>query len=234
MCILLLVIIRITRMPAAAQSKSGQGLMDIVRELLTYKNYREGVVAQFFYIGAQVTCWTFIIQYGTHVFMSEGMSEKEAEIMSQNYNIMAMVFFTVSRFVCTFFLKYVPAGRLLSVLAICAIAFTGGAIFFPDRNGVYCLVAISACMSLMFPTIYGIALRGMGDKVKVAGAGLIMAIIGGSILPPIQALIIDWNITIFGVPSVNFSFIVPLICFIIIAVYGHRAYVRKYIWKVIE
>ena len=234
MCILLLVIIRITRMPAAAQSKSGQTIMEIVRELLTFKNYREGVLAQFFYIGAQVTCWTFIIQYGTHVFMAEGMAEKEAEIMSQNYNIMAMVLFAVSRFICTFFLKYVPAGRLLCILAICAIAFTGGAILFPNRNGIYCLVAVSGCMSLMFPTIYGIALRGMGEKVKVAGAGLIMAIVGGSILPPIQALIIDWNITVLGVPSVNLSFIVPLICFVVIAVYGHRAYVRKYIWKVVE
>lgn len=232
-CILLLVIIRITKMPVASNPPEKSILMTI-RELLTFKNYREGVVAQFFYIGAQVTCWTFIIQYGTHIFMAEGMSEKEAEIMSQNYNILAMAFFTVSRFVCTFFLRYIPAGRLLCILAICAIAFTGGVIFFPDRNGIYCLVAVSACMSLMFPTIYGVALHGLGSKVKVAGAGLIMAIIGGSVLPPVQALIIDTNITFLGIPSVNLSFLIPLICFVVIAIYGHRSYVRQYIWKIDE
>jgi FHS family L-fucose permease-like MFS transporter len=87
------------------------------------KNYREGVIAQFFYVGAQVTCWTFIIQYGTRVFMAEGMTEKAAEILSQKFNIAAMVFFTVSRFICTFFLRYIQPGRLLSILAICAVAF---------------------------------------------------------------------------------------------------------------
>jgi FHS family L-fucose permease-like MFS transporter len=166
--------------------------------------------------------------------MAEGMDEKAAEILSQKYNILAMVLFTVSRFICTFFLKYIPAGRLLSILAICAIAFVFGAILFPDRNGIYCLVAVSACMPLMFPTIYGIALRGVGNNVKFAGAGLIMAILGGSVFPPLQALIIDWDKTIMGISSTNFSFIVPFISFIVIAIYGHRSYVRHKIWKVEE
>jgi FHS family L-fucose permease-like MFS transporter len=232
-CILLLVIIRITKMPAASNAQD-KSLRTTISELISIKNYREGVIAQFFYVGAQVTCWTFIIQYGTRIFMEEGITEKDAEIMSQNYNIIAMVFFTVSRFICTFFLKYIPAGRLLSILAICAIAFTGGVILFPDRNGIYCLVAVSACMSLMFPTIYGIALRGVGSRVKIAGAGLIMAVLGGSVLPPIQALIIDWNFTFLGIPSINLSFIVPLTSFVIISLYGHKAYVRKHIWKIEE
>ncbi len=230
-CILLLVIIRITKMPVGNSTKE-KSILSTMRDLLTIKNYREGLVAQFFYIGAQVTCWTFIIQYGTHIFMGEGYPEKEAEIMSQNYNIIAMVFFTISRFVCTFFLKYIQAGRLLSILAICAISFTIGVILFPDRNGLYCLVAISACMSLMFPTIYGIALHGVGSKVKVAGAGLIMSILGGSLLPPVQALIIDQNFSFLGVPSVNLSFVVPLTSFVIIAIYGHKSYVRQHIWKI--
>ena len=161
--------------------------------------------------------------------MAEGMDEKAAEILSQKYNIMAMVFFTVSRFICTWFLKYIPAGRLLSILAIFAIGLTSGAILFPDRNGIYCLVGVSACMSLMFPTIYGIALRHVGENVKFAGAGLIMAILGGSVFPPLQAMIIDSKVSIFDLSATNLSFIFPLICFIVIAVYGHRAYVRHYI-----
>ena len=163
--------------------------------------------------------------------MLEGMAEKAAEMAAQKYNIVAMVFFCASRFICTFVMYYVKASRLLASLAIIAIALLCGAIFFPDRNGLYCLVAVSACMSLMFPTIYGISLRGVGDNVKYAGAGLIMAIIGGSIFPPLQALIIDSRVSIAGLSSVNISFLIPLLCFLVIAIYGHRAYVRYYIKK---
>ena len=228
-CVFLLVLIRLTKMPKAADIRMNKGIRTAFKELLHIANYREGVIAQFFYVGAQVSCWTFIIQYGTRVFMEEGMDEKAAEILSQKYNIMAMVFFTISRFICTWFLKYVAAGRLLSVLAISAIGLTVGAILFPDRNGIYCLVGISACMSLMFPTIYGIALRHVGDNVKFAGAGLIMAILGGSVFPPLQAMIIDSGITWFDISATNLSFIIPLICFIVIAIYGHRSYIRHYI-----
>ena len=198
-CVLLLVLIRLHKMPMHGDVQSRKGVRESMQELMQIENYRNGVIAQFFYVGAQVTCWTFIIQYGTRMFMAEGMDEKAAEMLSQKYNIIAMVFFTVSRFVCTFFLKYIQPGRLLSILAIVACSLIGGTILFPDRNGVYCLVGVSACMSLMFPTIYGIALKGVGENVKFAGAGLIMAILGGSVFPPIQALIIDSNITVLGI-----------------------------------
>jgi len=228
-CIVLLTVIRLYHMPKNGDTASKKGVMSSMRELMQMKNYRDGVIAQFFYVGAQVACWTFIIQYGTRVFMLEGMDEKSAEILSQNYNIAAMIFFTFSRFICTFFLKYIQPGRLLSILAILATVLVGGAILFPDRNGMYCLVGVSACMSLMFPTIYGIALRGVGDNVKFAGAGLIMAILGGSVLPPLQALIIDFNITLWGIAATNLSFIIPLISFVVVAIYGHKAYLRHHI-----
>ena len=171
-------------------------------------------------------CWTFIIQYGTHIFMNEGMEEKAAEILSQKYNILALAFFTVSRFICTWFLKYIQPGRLLMILAVIASCATAGVILFTDRNGLYCLVAISATMSLMFPTIYGIALRGVGENVKVGCAGLIMSIIGGSVFPPLQAAIIDMKVSWFGLPPTNVSFVLVLICFVVVANYGHRAYIR--------
>ena len=88
-----------------------------------------------------------------------------------------------------------------------------------SRVGLYSLVAVSGCMSLMFPTIYGIALKGLGDDAKLGAAGLIMAILGGSVLPPLQAMIIDKR-EIAGLPAVNVSFVLPLICFIVIAIYG--------------
>lgn len=224
--ILLLVAIRLMKMPKAGDTRSKKSLLTALGELARVKNYREGVIAQFFYVGAQVMCWTFIIQYGTRVFMEEGWDERGAEILSQKYNILALVLFTCSRFICTWFLRYLQPGRLLSVLAVCGVAAAGGAILLTDRTGVYCIVAISACMSLMFPTIYGIALRGLGDNVKFGGAGLIMSILGGSVFPPLQAAIIDAGVTLFGLPATNISFIIPLICFVVIALYGHRAYVR--------
>lgn len=227
--ILLLVLIRLVKMPKAGDTRSEKSLRTAIGELARVKNYREGVVAQFFYIGAQVMCWTFIIQYGTRVFMAEGMDERAAEMLSQKYNIAAMLMFTCSRFICTWFLKYIQPGRLLSVLAVFGGVAVLGAILFTDRNGIYCLVAVSACMSLMFPTIYGIALRGLGDNVKFGGAGLIMSILGGSVFPPLQAAIIDSGVSFMGLPSTNLSFIIPLVCFAVIATYGHRAYVRHHI-----
>ena len=227
--LLLLVVIMLSKMPMDSDTKSKKDLRTAMQELFRIGNYREGVIAQFFYVGAQVTCWTFIIQYGTRVFMAEGMEEKAAEILSQKYNIIAMALFAVSRFVCTFFLRYVQPGRLLSILAIVGGTCVAGVILFTDRNGLYCLVGVSACMSLMFPTIYGIALRGVGENVKFAGAGLIMAILGGSFFPPVQALIMDSGLTLFGLPATNLSFVIPLICFVVVALFGHRAYVRHHI-----
>ena len=228
-CLVLLVLIRLQKMPKVGSERSPKPIRTAMRELLRISNYREGVNALFFYEGAQICCWTYIIQYGTRIFMAEGMEEKPAEMEAMWFNIYAMVLFAISRFVCTWLLKYIPAGRLLSILAILALSFIVGVILFPDRNGMYCLVAVSGCMSLMFPTIYAIALRGVGENVKYAGAGLVMAILGASLIPPFQALIIDSGVNVMGLSAAHISFIIPLGCFVIIAIYGHRAYVRHYI-----
>lgn len=224
--IVLLIAIRLMKMPMDGDTRTNKSLKTSLMELIHIKNYREGVVAQFFYIGAQVMCWTFIIQYGTRIFMNEGMTEHTAEILSQKYNIAALILFTCSRFVCTWFLKYVQPGLLLSILAIVAAIAVVGVVTLYNRYGIYCLVTVSGCMSLMFPTIYGIALRGLGDKVKVGGAGLIMSILGGSVFPPVQAAIIDANLSVCGLPATNVSFLIPFFCFVVVAGYGHRAYVR--------
>ena len=120
-------------------------------------------------------------------------------------------------------MKYFKPGKMLYCFAIAGILCTLGVIFFQGVAGLYCLVATSACMSLMFPTIYGIALEGLGEDAKFGAAGLIMAILGGSVLPPFQAMIIDKG-TVLGMPAVNVSFILPTLCFIIIAIYGLRVH----------
>lgn len=218
--LMMFVVIMVARMPKNADQSHSIDFISTLKRIFSRKRYRYGVIAQFFYVGAQIMCWTFIIQYGTRLFMAQGMEEIDAEVLSQKYNIIAMVIFCISRFICTFILRYFNPGALLATLSVAATILTTGVIFIDGIYGLYCLVGVSACMSLMFPTIYGIALKGMGDDAKFGAAGLIMAILGGSILPPLQASIIDCK-TLFGMPAVNVSFLIPLLCFIVIISYGY-------------
>ena len=193
-------------------SKSSNSLA-IAKRLFKNKRYIFSVIAQAFYVGVQIMVWTFIIQYADNEL---GMSK----VYAQNYNMIAMITFVSSRFICTFLLKYIKPSKLLLALAMGGIMFTSGAIFIKGMTGLYCLVAISACMSLMFPTIYGIALRGLGDDAKLGSAGLICAIGGGCLMPPLQGLLMDKAHWFSSLSSVRVSFVLPLICFIVIATYS--------------
>jgi len=219
--ILLFILIASVRMPRNANSTHTIDFFPTLRRIFAIPRYREGVVAQFFYVGVQIMCWTFIVHYGTRYFMSQGMGEQEAEVLSQQYNIVAMALFIASRFISTFLMRYVRPGRLLMVFAIGGFVSITGVIFSQGIFGLYCLVATSAFMSLMFPTIYGIALRGLGEDAKFGAAGLIMAILGGSVMPPLQGAIIKQG-TLMSMPAENVSFVIPLICFVVVAIYGYR------------
>lgn len=190
---------------------------DTFGRLIRNSCYVEGVVAQVFYVGAQIMVWTFVIHYGMTAI---GLTASEA----QGYNIIAMVIFLSSRFICTILLGFVRPGQLLMLLATGGIALTLGAIFLEGYAGLYSLIGISACMSLMFPTIYGIALKDMGDDASLASAGLVMAIVGGALMPPIQGSMIDAGSIIGDIPSVKTSFLLPLVCFVVIAIFGYRAH----------
>ncbi len=221
--IVVLVTIALTKMPAKEDRDRSLNVMPTLKRLFSNKRYIGGVVAQTFYVGAQIMCWTFIIHYGTELFTSQGMPEQQAEVLSQKYNIVAMVIFCSSRFICTFLLKYINPGRLLMGLALGGGALILGAIFLSGITGLYCLVAVSACMSLMFPTIYGIALKGVGEDAKIGAAGLIMAILGGSLMPPLQGAIIDLG-TVGSFSAVRLSFVLSFICFVVIARFGWRTF----------
>ena len=221
------VVIMMMNMPKNGDKNKDINFIPTLKRIFSLKYYREGVIAQFFYVGAQIMCWTFIIQYGTRIFMAEGMEEQAAEVLSQRFNIYAMMFFICARFLATYLMKYFNPSKLLAIFAVLGMIFTAGVIFFQNRYGVYCLVAVSGCMSLMFPTIYGIALDGMGDDAKFGAAGLIMAILGGSVLPPLQARIIDMGTVFGGYPATNASFILPFICFMVVCAYGFRMYKAK-------
>ncbi len=195
----------------------------LTKRLLSSPLYVGGVIAQAFYVGAQIMCWTFIIHYGMTLC---GLTASQA----QNYNIAAMVLFLSSRFICTLVLRVVKPGQLLAALAVGGLALTVGAIFLQGMPGLYCLVGVSGCMSLMFPTIYGIALDGLTPSdAKLGSAGLIFAIVGGAIMPRMQGAMIDgdgFTLGSLALESVRVSFVLPAICFVVIAIYGwmaHRA-----------
>ncbi|MBR1388950.1 MAG: L-fucose:H+ symporter permease [Prevotella sp.] len=223
---LLIVFIRITKMPASHDERNDEKPKEAFRKLLKIRNYREGIIAEFFYIGAQICCLTFLIVYARRVFTDEGMYVSDIDVLIKKYSLLTIILYAVMRFACTALLVYFKPGRLLSVMGIIATGAILGAIIFTDRNGLYCIVIACAAMSLMFPTIYGIALRGLGTDIKYASAGLTMTVFAGAVFPTLQAAIIDLDISLFGLPAVNWSFIVPLACFAVVAVYGHRGYIR--------
>ena len=186
-----------------------------LQRLWKNKVYREGVIAQVFYVAAQIMVWTFIIQYADNL----GISKATA----QNYNIIAMCLFLCGRFISTFLMKYVDGRKLLTIFGICAAICSLGAILIVGKLGLYSLIGISLFMSLMFPTIYGTALEKVSlEDASLGAAFLVMAIVGGALMPPLQGMIIDYG-TICGHPAVNVSYVLPFVCFIIVAVYGLRA-----------
>jgi FHS family L-fucose permease-like MFS transporter len=189
-----------------------------LRNLVSNSNYREGVIAQMFYVAAQIMTWTFIIQYADHLGINKATAQK--------YNIAAMSLFLCSRFISTFLMKYVNSRRLLAIFALGAGLATLGAITIVGHAGLCCLVAVSFFMSLMFPTIYGIALENVDPQDTTLGAAfLVMAIVGGALMPPLQGMIIDLG-TVLGHPAVNVSFVLPLLCFAIVGCYGLRSVKR--------
>ena len=213
--LVMLVVVALAKMPNLRSENKSERHSGTMKRLFGNKEYREGVITQIFYVAAQIMTWTFIIQYADNL----GISKATA----QNYNIAAMVMFLCFRFTGTFLMRYIKPARLLAIFAICAACCTLGAILIVGFAGLICLVAISAFMSIMFPSIYGIALERVDDSDTSLGAAfLVMAIVGGALMPPLQGTIIDCG-SIAGLPAVNVSFVLPLICFIVIAIYGFRS-----------
>ena len=217
-------VIALVRMPKTqSEEEKAAGNTHTTRQTLGNlwhnKAYREGVLAQIFYVAAQIMVWTFIIQYADNL----GINKATA----QTYNIVAMVLFLSSRFISTMLMKYLNSRKMLGIFGICAALCTLGTILIVGKAGLFCLVGISFFMSLMFPTIYGIALENVDVQDTTLGASfLVMAIVGGALMPPLQGMIIDLG-TVAGHPAVNCSFVLPLVCFIVVATYGWRRYIQQ-------
>ena len=196
------------------QAIADQGVRSTIQRLLKNRKYSFGVVAQFFYVGAQIGVWSFTIRL---VMKELGMVEAQAATLY----LISIIGFCSSRFVYTWLMKYVAPVKLLAVgsvlSAICAllVVFTGGWLC------VVSLVLISIFMSLMFPTIYGIALGSVSesehpDDTKIGASGLIMAILGGALLTPIQGIVSDHL-------NINMSYLVPMVCFLVVLAFALKS-----------
>ena len=210
-----LLVIALTPMPRVLGETGRRPMRQTLGNLRRNRLYREGVVAQLFYVAAQIMVWTFIIQYADNL----GIDKATA----QRYNIVAMVLFLCARFLATGLMRFVDSRRLLTLFSLGAGLCSLGAVCIVGMAGLWCLVGISFFMSLMFPTIYGIALETVDPEDTSLGAAfLVMAIVGGALMPPLQGMIIDLG-TVAGHPAVNVSYLLPFACFVLIGLYGLRA-----------
>ncbi len=214
----LLVVIACVKMPGVKDDATHTRIMTTFRSLWHNRRWRYGVVAQFFYVGVQTGVWSFIIRLAMEEL---GVLERDASMVFF-YSIVA---FTLFRFIFTWLMGYIRPVKLLVAASVAAIAFTVTVIFSHGWIAVGSLVAISACMSLMFPTIYGIALDGIGgEQAKIAASGLIMAILGGALITPVQAAVSDYA-------GVSVSFTIPLLCFIVVLIYSTGIIRKDYATK---
>ena len=193
---------------------------EAIRRLVARPRYAFGVVSQFFYVGVQIAVWTWTIKY---VMANMNLVEAEAA----NYYIYSIFLFIGCRWICTWLMKYIVPAKMMAVFALGGILCCLGTIYLPIETSIYCLVGISGCMSLMFPTIYGIALRGLGPEVKFGAAGLIMAILGGAIITPMMGALVDGG-TLSGlvsgftpeVAAIRTAFYLPVLCFAVVLLYS--------------
>lgn len=213
------VVIALTKMPVVREDERVSEGAHTVKQTLTnlWRNtlYREGVFTQMCYVGAQIMVWTFIIQYADHLGLNKAVA--------QTYNIVAMSLNLGGRFLGTYIMRYVNSRRLLTIFGVGASVCTLGVIFIQGMCGLYSLILISLFMSIMFPSIYGIALEDVDvQDTKLGAAFLVMAIVGGALMPPLQGMLIDQE-TLLGMPAVNVSFVLPLACFLVVTLYGYRS-----------
>ena len=209
------------RSKGSEKDNSGElNIIESIKKLVKIPRYAFGVITQFFYVGVQIAVWTWTIKY---VMVTVGIDEASAA----KYYLIAMFGFIACRWICTALMKYIEPGIMMAVFAVLGILCSLGAIYLPTNLSVWSLVLISSCMSLMFPTIYGIALEGLGKEVKVGAAGLIMAILGGAVITPIMGLFIDSGKLSSLVTSyqgaeavVRSAFFIPVVCFAVVLIYS--------------
>jgi FHS family L-fucose permease-like MFS transporter len=216
----------LSKMPQSKDDGQLPSVRETIKFLIKNSNYFLGLISQIFHVGCLIMCWTFIYQYAEVIGIDS--------VAAGNYQLTAFVLFVIGRALGTYLLRFISAGKQLFYYSLLGIIFLFGVVFIQGIYGLYCLVAVSFCLSVKFPTIYGIALGDLSEQeAKIGSAGLIMAIVGGATLPKLQAKLIDLggsgvsDTLVLGVSETNFSFIIPLLCFTFIAWFGFHVYKKQ-------
>lgn len=220
--LLFFVLIAVLKMPENKQQAATVNFYESVKRLWKQPKFSFGVIAQAFYVGAQIMCWTYVYQYAETL----GIDAKSAVW----YGLAGYIIFLIGRTIGTALMTKIDSGKLLMLFGFGGMLTLIGAIFLPGMLGIYALVGTSLFMSIMFPTIYGIALEGQGEDAKFGAAFLVMAIVGGALLPNLQGYMLDFggvgyeDITFLGVTEMRFSFVLSLVCLLVVALYGRKVY----------
>lgn len=216
----------LSKMPQSKDDGQLPSVRETIKVLIKNSNYFLGLISQIFHVGCLIMCWTFIYQYAEVIGIDS--------VAAGNYQLTAFILFVIGRALGTYLLRFISAGKQLFYYSLLGIVFLFGVVFIQGIYGLYCLVAVSFCLSVKFPTIYGIALGDLSEQeAKIGSAGLIMAIVGGATLPKLQAKLIDLggsgvsDTLLLGVSETNFSFIIPLLCFTFIAWFGFHVYKKQ-------
>jgi len=249
----ILILIFLTKMPNLKEDDKKLDFIGTFRRLIKKRDYTWGVIAQFFYVGAQIAVWSFTIRYVMQqlnldaVISGLGANPSSGEVIQAlrnvepvaagfynlvdwlglkpllprtpeqagaTYYIMSLILFVVARFICTWLMRFFKPRTMLTALGVLAALLCVLTIYGEGNVGVYALMGVSGSMSLMFPTIYGLGISGLGEDTKIGGAGMVMAIAGAAVLTQIQGIVSD------QAGSIKLAYWVPAFAFIVVAFYG--------------
>ena len=214
--LLFAIIIAFTKFPTIKDEETvnTSSTRKTLKLLLSKKSFKQSVIAQFFYVGAQVCIWSYLIRYIQDTI--PGTPEKGAA----NFLTISLVVFTLGRFIGTGLLKKIKDNKLLWIYSLINVVLTAVGIFFPGTIGLWALVGTSFFMSIMYPTIFSLGMKDLGEHTKLGASILVMAIIGGAVLTLAMGRMSDMS----GIAN---SLFIPLICFVFVAYYGIKGYKDK-------
>ena len=205
----------ITRIPEIKEDDSEEETKTFSMKIFRHSHVKWAVIAQFFYVGAQVCVGSFFIRFSRFVM---NLPEKDAALW---WGSIAMVGFMVGRFSGTFFMKYMKPAKLLSLYSLVCVILLTIALLTRGSVAVYAILGVPFFMSIMFPTIFALGIKGLGEESKIASSFLVMSIVGGAILPLLMGYISDKT------GSMQTAYIVPLLCFLVVLYYGMKGYKIK-------
>jgi len=204
-----------TKLPEVKESDSADAHTGFSLKVLRHPHVRWAVIAQFFYVGAQVGVGSFFIRFSKQVM---DLGEKPASYL---WGSIAMVGFMVGRFAGTFLMKFIKPQKLLLIYAVISILLLVIALNTHGKVAVYAVAAVPFFMSIMFPTIFALGIKELGEETKMASSLLVMAIVGGALAPVLMGAISDYT------GSMQKAYIIPLLCFIVVAWFGWKGYKIK-------